>query len=63
MSKVACGWDYYVDRVENCIIYGIILIPILDSVFKYPMNWNIETGLPTDVDKYPTRYYMRLVKK
>lgn len=64
MSKVACGWKYQIDHIDNGVIYGDIEIPLQSGKsFKHPMKWNADTGLPVDVTQYPTRYYMRIVNE
>ena len=64
-AKIACGWDweFIYHHKTSSTIEGNVLIPLPNSkkVYRFNMIWDKQTGLPVDVNKYPTGYYMRLI--
>ena len=61
--KVACGWVFLVNFIEEMendfIIHGLIFD---SNGFKFEMSWD-SNGYPVKMNEYPTYYYMRLIKK
>lgn len=62
--KTACGWKLKIIGTN----YGTTLVGTVTAKmtngksYSMPMEWDVN-GLPLDLDKYPSRYYLRLLEK
>ena len=59
--KVACGWNFELISESEFQIEGNVIIKSGSEEFRSNMIWDKRTGYPMGMDKYPTRYYMRLI--
>lgn len=61
-ARVAAGNKWTLLRENDSTIEGIIHYPLDNgSEYLHDIIWEKSTGLPIDVTKYPTRYYLRLI--
>jgi hypothetical protein len=61
--KVACGWDFLIHFIQEISDTFIIHGFVFDGYdTKIPMTWDCN-GYPVDMEKYPTNYYLRLIKQ
>lgn len=59
--KVACGWNFLVNFVEEHNHYFLIHGLVFDGLNnKLNITWD-ENGFPMQMEKYPTYYYLRLI--
>lgn len=60
-TKVACGWSVKIETVLIDKIEGTIFIQLSkDKTHYMSMEWD-RYGMPIDLTKHPSKYYLRLV--
>ncbi len=61
LMSTACG-NKPRFHINGMYYVGWVEIPLPNgSVYHLPMKWHRYTGMPTNVEEYPTYYYYRLV--
>ena len=61
-ARVAAGNKWSLLRETNNTIEGLVHYPLQNGTeYLHNIIWEKSTGLPIDVTKYTTRYYLRLV--
>lgn len=60
--KVACGqnFKFIYDRIVDNTIHGYVRVDYNGKFILQKQQWN-RYGLPLDLEKYPSKYYLRLV--